>query len=58
MIDSNVYFSICKRKTFFLTCGSKPDEIGFQNAETKLHVALDFYTMKIDFSVKKYNTVK
>ena len=30
MIDSNVYFNICN----ILNCGSKPDKIGFQNAET------------------------
>ena len=30
--------------------GSKPDEIGFQNAETKPHVALYYYRMKIEYN--------
>ena len=38
MIDSNVHFNIYERKKK-LNCGSKPDEIGFQNAETKPHVS-------------------
>ena len=46
-------FTLIFVKENILNCGSKPDEIGFQNAETKPHIALDFYTMKIDFSVKK-----
>ena len=38
------------KKEDILNFGSKPDEIGFQNAETKPHVAFDIYTMKIEYN--------